>query len=78
MRDLGDHNYEMLGWLFAREAKGRFPLITKFGDPAHFADQSSLSDPNSLLLWIAATRFKETAPGAGHYLPLDELAPVVE
>lgn len=41
-----------LGWMFAGEAKQRFPLLTKFGDPAHFADQSALLPIEMLSEWI--------------------------
>jgi len=44
--------YRALGWLFAHEAK-TFPLLTSFGDPAHFVPQASLHPIDSLRDWIA-------------------------
>jgi hypothetical protein len=35
--------FRAAGWLYGREAK-RFPLVTQFGDPAHFVPQRELAE----------------------------------
>lgn len=39
--------FRAAGWLYAGEAK-EFPLLTEFGDPAHFVPQSALSSVATL------------------------------
>ena len=52
----------LLGWLFAREVKARFPLRTDRGDPAHYAPISALNDMASLVVWLGDHVHLESAP----------------
>jgi hypothetical protein len=40
------------GWAFGRAAKN-WPILSEFGDPAHFVPQSALSSRATLLAWLA-------------------------
>lgn len=44
--------YFALGWMFAGVAK-RWPLLTAFGDPAHFIPQSELWEVDRLREWTS-------------------------
>lgn len=44
--------FRFAGWAFGRDAKRRWPLLTEFGDPAHFVEQSALSSRSELLAWL--------------------------
>lgn len=57
-------HFRAAGWLYGNEAKG-FPLLTDFGDPAHFVPQGALSSVATLRALIAA-------PYAGHFQRWEE------
>jgi hypothetical protein len=52
MADMEALRFRFAGWMFARDAKA-WPLLTDFGDPAHFVEQSALSSRADLVAWLA-------------------------
>lgn len=49
--DMDELLFRFGGWMFARTAK-QFRLCPDFGDSAHFVDQPSLSERETLLEWL--------------------------
>ena len=56
--DMERLRFRFAGWMFARDAKA-WPLLTEFGDPAHFVEQSALSTRSELLAWLREAEMEE-------------------
>jgi hypothetical protein len=50
--------FRFAGWMFGRDAKA-WPLLTEFGDPAHFVEQSALMSRSELLAWLREAEMEE-------------------
>lgn len=55
-----DRHFRLAGWIYAIDAK-KFPLLSGYGDPAHFVSQKDLRaiEPYTPLLWNAPLLWNE-------------------